>query len=94
MAEGWVPATYDGLAEWANDLFLRCETHDYPDGYGGRNRRLTVNGTVSAEFQPLTRRVIVTWGGEARGEFSRGLPLTALTSLVSGLLAVGAGGRG
>jgi hypothetical protein len=100
MLEGWAPATFEGLAEWAGDLGFRCETHDYPDGYGGRNQRLTVNGAVSVEFSPwtrLSRRVIVTWGAEAGGEFSRGLPLTALTSLVSALLAVGAGegtGRG
>ena len=96
LEEGWMPATCEALADWANDLGFRCETRGDPFG----NQRLTVNGTVSVEFRPWNRlacRVTVTWGGEAGGEFSRGLPLAALTSLVSGLLAVGAGegaGRG
>lgn len=88
MLDGRMPATYEALAEWADDLSFRCETRDFPGRDGGRNRMLTVNGTVSAEFAGGSRIVTVEWGGGCRGYFGLGLPLAALTSLIGGLLGV------
>ena len=89
MLEGWAPATFEGLTEWADDLFIRYSAIDTgPEGH--RVRRLTLNGTVRVKFTESQPRVVVEWG-DARGDFPRGLPLAALTGLIGGLLAVGAG---
>ncbi len=86
MIDGAAPATYEALEEWAASLGYRCEAGDCPGS--GRNRRLVINGTVPVEFSPGGRVIAVEWADGRRGYLDQPLPLSGLTGLVSGLLAV------
>jgi hypothetical protein len=80
---------YDVLAEWAHDHHLNCETHDRPNGYGpGRDRKLTISGTISADFRDTLPKLVVEWGDGYRADFTHGLPAPALIGLVAGFLGV------
>jgi hypothetical protein len=76
-----VTATYNGLSEWARNRRILCLA-------GANGRQLAINGIVSVEFRETAPRVVVEWGDGYRGDFSRGLPLGALTGLVAGFLGM------
>jgi hypothetical protein len=81
VADDRTPATIENLAAWARNRDLHYASYGFGEG-------LLLGGTLSVTFRDDTPEVTVGWGDGYFGDFGHGLPLAALTGLVTGFLGL------